>query len=83
MRLSEAAGAARASLRDLIEGANLVEDLKEEPEGPFRGDFMGSDSEAAELLAGIVSAGIAISDFHIEKDNVEDMFLAIGARQVS
>ena len=60
-----------------------MEDLREEPEGTFRGKFMGSDQAAMELLAGIVSAGIAIADFHIEKDNVEDMFLEIGAKEVS
>jgi ABC-2 type transport system ATP-binding protein len=46
-------------------------------------DFAGTDEDAAALLEDLISAGIPVSDFHVEKQSIEDIFMKIGARDIS
>ncbi|MBK7973059.1 MAG: ABC transporter ATP-binding protein [Deltaproteobacteria bacterium] len=45
--------------------------------------FAADDRAAAALLAGLVAAGLPVSDFRLERDSVEDIFFRVGAREVS
>ena len=60
-----------------------VHDAQVEPSGEWTAKFSGGDSEAAKLLATLLSAGIAVADFHVDKEDIEDIFMKIGAREVS
>ena len=51
--------------------------------GTFQSHFYGNDQEAVLLLKRLVHEGLAIADFHIREENVEDIFLKVGAREVS
>jgi len=45
--------------------------------------FAGGDAEAAQLLARLLSAGAEVSAFHVVREDIEDIFMRIGAREVS
>ncbi len=45
--------------------------------------FTGSESEAADLLAMLVGRGIRVLGFDEKKMNIEDIFVEIGAREVT
>ncbi len=55
---------------------------KEEP-FHFEFEFDGSDDEVAQLLSRLVGAGIRIKSFTEHQHGVEDIFLQIGAKEVS
>ncbi len=43
----------------------------------------GDETAAAGLLSQLIAAGVPVSSFHVECENIEDIFLKIGAREVS
>lgn len=45
--------------------------------------FSGDENSAAELLSQLIQAGVRISAFHRRRESLEDVFLQIGANQVS
>ncbi len=45
--------------------------------------FSGDENSAAELLSQLIHAGVRISAFHRRRESLEDVFLQIGANQVS
>jgi ABC-2 type transport system ATP-binding protein len=45
--------------------------------------YDGTPDDAAELLARLVAAGVRIASFHRHKEGLEELFLRIGAREVS
>ena len=45
--------------------------------------FAGDDAEAARLLAQVLAAGAAVAAFHVVREDIEDIFMRIGAREVS
>jgi ABC-2 type transport system ATP-binding protein len=73
----------RAALRRALEESGVVREIRDDTAVTVRGQFAGGDAEAAELLAKIVAAGVPVADFHVEKEDIEDIFLKIGAREVS
>ena len=56
--------------------------LKDE-KGTFRAAFTGTDDDAAMLLETAIINGLRIADYHVEKQDIEDIFMEIGAREVS
>lgn len=84
VRLPAAADAgARARVEKALGESGLVKGLKEGPPGTFAGQFTGEDAGAAELLGKLARAGVAVADFHVEKEDIEAIFLRIGAKEVS
>ena len=75
--------AARAKIEKVLQESGLVKGLREESPGTFTGQFTSEDADAAELLAKLVDARVAVADFHVEKEDIEDLFLRIGAKEVS
>jgi ABC-2 type transport system ATP-binding protein len=47
------------------------------------GAFAGSEEDAAKLLARLVAAGVEVADFHVEADDIEKIFLKVGAKELS
>jgi ABC-2 type transport system ATP-binding protein len=45
--------------------------------------FGGNPLEAYQILKGLIAEGHPINDFHLTKENVEDIFFKIGAKEVS
>ena len=51
--------------------------------GACRFAFEGEGEEASELLAALVTAGVRVASFSREKEDLEALFLKIGAKEVS
>lgn len=49
----------------------------------FEVSFDGTQSEAAELLTLLIQNGVRISGFHRKRESLEDVFLQIGAKELS
>ena len=45
--------------------------------------FNGDEARAAELLKQLTSQGFLMSEFKIQKENIEDIFLKVGAKEAS
>lgn len=50
---------------------------------PAQMKFLGNDDHAADLLKKLLSEGIAVCEFRLEKEDLEDLFWRVGAREVS
>ena len=61
----------------IVEGAVVRDDET------FEVAFEGDAHEASELLARLLSAGVRIASFARKKENLEDIFLKVGTREVS
>jgi ABC-2 type transport system ATP-binding protein len=70
-------------LRDRLEGWPRLEEPAPSADSEWVADFAGTDEDAAALLEDLISAGIPVSDFHVEKQSIEDIFMKIGARDIS
>jgi ABC-2 type transport system ATP-binding protein len=67
---------------DLFANDEAISDRKEEP-FHLEFEFSGSDEEIAQLLTRLVGAGIRVKSFTEHQHGVEDIFLQIGAKEVS
>ena len=52
-------------------------------DGTVRIEFLGDDEDLADLHRDIVSAGVRVKSFYERKENLEDIFLKVGAYEVS
>ncbi len=66
----------------LLEGNDAITDRKHS-EFRFEFEFDGSEDQVADLLARLVSEGVRVKSFHEHHHGVEDIFLQIGAKEVS
>ncbi|MDD5070761.1 MAG: ABC transporter ATP-binding protein [Candidatus Omnitrophica bacterium] len=73
----------RGNFKEILSRSPQVLNAKEEPVLEFRMSFSGDNQQASQLLSLLVSAGLSVCQFFIRQANVEDIFLKIGARQVS
>lgn len=83
VRLVDVNDSSRSALRAELAGQEMLRALEEKPEGTFSAQFAGDDASAGALLAKLVAAGIRVADFHVEHEDIEDLFMRIGAREVS
>jgi len=83
VQLAEPDDAALTALETTLSGSALTDHVHREPSGEVRAAFRGDDAEAAALLAQLVGAGVRVAGFHVEKEDIEDIFMKIGAREVS
>ena len=72
-----------AALGQILSREERLTELRVEADSHARARFSGDDCAAAALLATLMAAGIEVASFHIEKEDIEDIFLKIGAREVS
>ncbi|RMD67385.1 MAG: ABC transporter ATP-binding protein [Cyanobacteria bacterium J149] len=49
----------------------------------YKLEFTGHQEDSASLLKNLITAGVAIADFHCEKEDLETIFLKLGHKQVS
>jgi ABC-2 type transport system ATP-binding protein len=77
---------------EVVSGAELVEGVLAEREqvmglartgSTFRFTFTGTPEEAGGLMAALVQAGVRMSSFAPEAEDLEAVFLKVGAREVS
>jgi len=81
--LSVISDAVRQKLNDLLNQSNLIRGVKEISSGVWEAQFLGEANDATQLLQHLNQANLPISDFHVEKEDIEDIFFKIGAREVS
>jgi ABC-2 type transport system ATP-binding protein len=55
----------------------------ERSEGMYEFSFRGDREAAAELLTRMIGAGVRVSTYERRRDNLEDLFLKVGAKEVS
>jgi ABC-2 type transport system ATP-binding protein len=70
-------------LKETISNSKLVANPREKAPGQFESDFLGTSTQAAELLTEIMKKKLSVAAFHVEQENIEDIFLKIGAKDVS
>ena len=74
----------REKLRQILSSKQLlIHNLQEELPGQFRAIFSGVDIEASALLHEMITNDLSIAEFHVQKENMEDIFMKIGAKEVS
>jgi ABC-2 type transport system ATP-binding protein len=83
VRLVETGDRAREALGKALDESGLVEGIEERPTGTFRARFKGDDAQARSLLKKLIDRDVPIAGFHVEKEDIEDIFLKIGAKEVS
>jgi ABC-2 type transport system ATP-binding protein len=66
-----------------VVGTDLRAGAIEKRNGAFEFRFQGEAAEASELLAALVHQGVRIASFVRKKDNLEDLFLKVGSRELS
>jgi ABC-2 type transport system ATP-binding protein len=71
------------ALAEILGKSAALSQLEVRPDGTARALFSGADADAAQLLSQLVGSGVPLSSFHIEKENIEDIFLRVGAKEVS
>ncbi len=55
----------------------------ERKDNTFEFRFRGGSEEASELLGRLVTAGVRVASFARRKENLEELFLTVGARELS
>jgi len=70
------------ALIDQLETELLVHDIRQ-VDGHVQARFNGSEEDGADLLARLIGAGIRVRSFAPMKQGLEELFLKIGARELS
>jgi ABC-2 type transport system ATP-binding protein len=83
VRVAEESDAIQEKLRSRLEACTVLEEPTPSSATEWAADFEGTDEDAAALLEDLIAAGIPVADFHVEKRSIEDIFMKIGAREVS
>jgi ABC-2 type transport system ATP-binding protein len=68
--------------RKIVTQDKMVTDLKDQG-GTWEFTFDGNDEAAARLLAKLVRAGVLVASFHRKTRSLEDVFMKVGAKEVS
>jgi ABC-2 type transport system ATP-binding protein len=71
-----------AGFLELISGEERAGPV-ERKNGTFEFRFRGDAESASELLARLVKAGVRVASFERRRDNLEDLFLKVGSRELS
>jgi ABC-2 type transport system ATP-binding protein len=66
-----------------VVGTDLRAGAIEKRNGAFEFRFQGDAAEASELLTALVHQGVRVASFVRKKDNLEDLFLKVGSRELS
>jgi len=74
---------AKQTLLGVLAGFGQVVEPKETRPGKFCCGFSGNETQAAELLSSLMHNNISISQFYMKEADMEDIFLKIGAKEIS
>jgi ABC-2 type transport system ATP-binding protein len=66
----------------LLEGHPRVKSIRRS-EKEFAFEFDGGPAEASDLLAALLAGGVRVVSFTRKKENLEEVFLKVGAKEVS
>jgi ABC-2 type transport system ATP-binding protein len=77
------AARAHSALADILAHEPLLSGIEVKDNLVAHGAFAGGGEDAARLLARLVAAGVEVADFHVEEDDIEKIFLKVGARELS
>lgn len=83
VQLNSGTAEQKEKARSTLQASPFIRELKELTPGCWQAQFTGGQPEAAALLTQLVMMGLSIADFHLEQENVEDIFFKVGAKQVS
>lgn len=72
-----------AELAAAILGESAIVGHPEWLDGRFTFPFHGDDRQASDLLAELVTAGVRVASFARRREGLEDLFLKVGARELS
>ncbi len=74
---------ARARAKEVCLGTAAVTRVEERPDGDLLVGFTGKEVDKAALLSRLVKADLLVTSFQEEALGVEDVFLQVGAKEVS
>jgi ABC-2 type transport system ATP-binding protein len=77
------ANAPHPALAELLAKAEFLTQVEVTDNCVARTLVRGDDCDLARLLSGLISAGVEVASFHVEKEDIEDIFLKVGAKEVS
>lgn len=83
IRVTEGSLANKEIIYSVLKESPLVTATSEAKDGEFRSIFKGDEKGAAALLAELVSRQVPVSQFFIKHADIEDIFMKIGAKEVS
>jgi ABC-2 type transport system ATP-binding protein len=72
-----------AELLKKILGQHQIDPESDDSKRRFAIPFDGDDGAASDLLAALVNAGVRVSSFNRKHESLEDVFLQIGAKELS
>jgi ABC-2 type transport system ATP-binding protein len=72
-------------LMDMAEKSEFLSGIEEKSNEPwtFQGSYTGDDDQAHGLLSQMTANGLRVCEFHRKQDDIQDIFLKIGAREIS
>lgn len=77
--------AEEAKLERELKNCAQVKSWEKQPDKPqtFKLEFTGNQEHSATLLKNLISEGIPVSDFHLQQEDLETIFLKLGHKQIS
>lgn len=83
IRLMGSTDAVKEALFSVLGNSPFITNTSETCQGEFHSVFLGEEKDASVLLAQIVERHVPISQFFIKQADIQDIFLKIGAKEVS
>ena len=77
------AAAPHPAMAEILSGAEFLTQVEVKDDGTAQALVRGDDRDLGKLLARLIGAGVEVTSFHVEKEDIEDIFLKIGAKEVS
>jgi len=77
------AATAHPALSELLAKAEFLTQVEVTGNCEARALVRGDDRDLARLLGRLVAAGVEVASFYVEKEDIEDIFLKVGAKEVS
>lgn len=83
IRLTESTGAVKEALFSALGNSPVIANTNETCQGEFHSVFSGEEKDASVLLAQLIERHLPIAQFFIKQADIQDIFLKIGAKEVS
>ncbi len=83
IRLTESTVAVKEALFSALGNSSFIANTNETSPGEFHSVFSGEELDASVLLAQLIERHLPIAQFFIKRADIEDIFLKIGAKEVS
>ena len=82
LHLGRGAGRARACSRRSCDASGKAGPV-ERKNGAYEFRFQGDQEAASELLTALVQGGVRVASFERRRDNLEELFLKVGSKELS